>query len=223
MCLHVTLFSFKLLFRSHARRCRTSLAFISASMPSISLTQWRVDGRRALDQMEAAHRAIGRTGSGARYAAEQINQAYVLLVSSWFQRFCRDLHTECIDHLVRGLAPLPIQIVFRRQLEMGRKLDTGNPNPGNIGSDFDRFEIRFWPALVAHDERNTARQRLLASLNNWRNAIAHQDFSSRGLLERNRVRLLDVRRWRTNCEHLAVDFERVMYHYLRSLTGSTPW
>lgn len=193
-------------------------------MPSSSaLYTWQVDGRRALDQMEAAHRAIGRVGPGARHAAEQINQAYVLLLSSRFQRFCRDLHAECIDHLTHGLEPLPIRIIFRRQLEYGRKLDVGNPNPGNIGSDFDRFEIRFWPAVIHHDERNAARQRLLSTMNQWRNAIAHQDASLHDGPGRDRLRLADVRRWRMNCEQLAVDFERVMYHYLRSLTGRLPW
>jgi hypothetical protein len=192
-------------------------------MPSRSLTTWYADARRALDEIEAAHRAVGRTGPGSRYAAQQINQAYVLLLSSWFQRFCRALHSECADQLVPYAAPIPIQVIFRRQMLLGRRLDTGNPNPGNIGSDFDRFEISFWPAVIAHDPQNKARQHLLAAMCVWRNAVAHQDFSRPELGGRDQLTLAEVRRWRQACEYLAVDFERVMYDYLSGITGNAPW
>lgn len=192
-------------------------------MPSSSLSTWHAEGRRALDEIESAHRAIGRSGPGCRYAAQQINQAYVLLLSSRFQRFCRDLHTECIDHLIRGIASGTLQVIVQRQLMSARKLDAGNPNPGNIGSDFDRLEISFWPAVIAYDDRNRTRQRLLATMNQWRNAVAHQDFSKHDLRGRDQVTLAEVRAWRGACEHLAVDFERVMYDYLGSITGSAPW
>jgi hypothetical protein len=192
-------------------------------MPSRSLTTWQADSRRALDEIEAAHRAIGRAGPGCRYAAQQVDQAYVLLLSSQFQRFCRTLHSECIDHLTSGFAPATIRTIFRRQLRLGRKLDSGNPNPGNIGSDFDRFEMSFWPAVIALDPHNRTRQALLTMMNQWRNAVAHQDFSRPELGGRNQLTLAEVRRWRSACEHLAVDFERVMYHYLGSITGSAPW
>lgn len=192
-------------------------------MPSRALTTWQADGRRALDEMEAAHRAIGRAGPGSRHAAQQITQAYVLLLSSWFQRFCRDLHSECVDYLVADVGPLTLQTIFRRQLRLGRRLDTGNPNPGNIGSDFDRFEMSFWPAVNALDPRNRARQALLVAMNQWRNAVAHQDFSRPELGGRNLLMLAEVRRWRSACERLAVDFERVMQHYLSTTTGTAPW
>lgn len=145
-------------------------------MPSRSLTTWHADSRRALDEIEAAHRAVGRAGPGCRHAARQINQAYVLLLSSQFQRFCRGLHSECTDHLTSDLASATLRTVFRRQLRLGRKLDSGNPNPGNIGSDFDRFEISFWPAVIALHPHNKTRQALLITMNHWRNAVAHQDF-----------------------------------------------
>jgi hypothetical protein len=65
-------------------------------------------------------------------------------------------------------------MLVRRQFITARKLDSGNPNPGNIGADFDRLEISFWPAVVGYDARNADRQRLLVTLNQWRNAIAHR-------------------------------------------------
>jgi hypothetical protein len=192
-------------------------------MPSRSLRTWHADGRRALDEIEAAHRAVGRAGPGSRYAAQQINQAYVLLLSSRFQRFCRDLHSECTQRVVPDFLPLQIKTIFRRQLLLSRKLDAGNPNPGNIGSDFDRFEIGFWSAVIAFDEQNKDRQRLLMSMNTWRNAVAHQDFTRPELDGRTELTLAELRRWRQACEHLAVDFERVMYDYLTGITGTAPW
>jgi hypothetical protein len=192
-------------------------------MPSSSvLHDWQVDDRRALDQIEAAHRAVGRAGAGAWFAAQQVNQAYVLLLCSRFQRFCRDLHSKCIDHLVLGVPPA-LRMIVRKQFDTGRKLDVGNPNPGNIGSDFDRLGIRFWPALRAEDPHTESRQRDLAELNRWRNAVAHQDFSHPELGGRDRVSLAEVRSWRRACEQLAVDFERVMHHYLSETTGTAPW
>lgn len=112
-------------------------------MPSRSLKTWQVDGRRALDEIDAAHRAISGTGRGRRFAVQQINQAHVVLLSSQFQRFCRDLHTECIEYLSNDPALGARGLILRSRLTAGRKLDSGNPNPGNIGSDFGRFGVQF--------------------------------------------------------------------------------
>ena len=54
----------------------------------------------------------------------------------------------------------------------------GNPNPGNVGSDFARFDMDFWSAVKALDARNQRRQDALQDLNEWRNAIAHQDWAA---------------------------------------------
>src|SRR5438105_5495917 len=103
-------------------------------MPSISLNRWENERRTALDQIEAAHAAVGGTGPGRRYATQQINQAYAVLLSSQFQRFCRDLHTEAADYLVSTITPPRLQSTLREALTHGRKLEIGNPNPGNIGA-----------------------------------------------------------------------------------------
>jgi hypothetical protein len=62
-------------------------------MPSRSFELWNTDRRQALDQIAAAHAAVGGVGPGRRYATQQINQAYATLLSSQFQGFCRDLHS----------------------------------------------------------------------------------------------------------------------------------
>jgi hypothetical protein len=224
---------------AHALRV-PSFSFKLLSLARVRLTSLDSDPVRPPDAVPFAHDVACREppgpgrdrggaprrrqhGAGCRYAAQQVNQAYVLLLSAQFQRFCRDLHTECVDHLASGLGPATIRTIFRRQLRLGRKLDTGNPNPGNIGSDFDRFEMSFWPAVLALDPQNRMRQSLLVTMNQWRNAVAHQDFSRAELGGRNQLTLAEVRRWRSACERLVVDFERVMHHYLSTITGTAPW
>jgi len=63
----------------------------------------------ALDEIEAAHASVGGTGPGRRYATQQINQAYALLIASQFQGFCHDLHTESglhrFDEVSHGAEP----------------------------------------------------------------------------------------------------------------------
>lgn len=190
---------------------------------SRSLRRWQSRSRRALDAIDAAHGAVAGTRHRRRFAAQQIKQAYVVLLSSWFQAFCRDLHTECVEHLITTIPHPTVRMIVRQQMMEGRKLETGNPNPGNLGSDFGRLGIELWPALLARDQQAKVRQNALGELNRWRNAVAHQDFSSASLHGRDQVRLTEVRQWRQVCESLAVDFERVMYDHLLSATGTRPW
>src|SRR5207244_461439 len=137
-------------------------------MPSTSLQEWLNVRVVHLDEIEAAHRSVGGTGPGRRYATQQINQAYAVLLSSHFQGFCRDLHTECVDHLIRAVPSAAIQPILGHGLVWARKLDSGNPNPDNIGTDFSRLGIRFWAQVEASDGRNSFRKVQLAELNRWR-------------------------------------------------------
>src|SRR5438552_1265762 len=118
-------------------------------MSSIAFQHWSVVRSTALDEIENAHRTVGGTGPGRRYATQQLNQAYAVLLSSQFQGSCRDLYTECVDKLVAGVGNAALRAIARGNLQYGRKLDSGNPNPGNIGADFDRLGLRFWPAVDA--------------------------------------------------------------------------
>jgi hypothetical protein len=124
-------------------------------MPSHSFNLWNIDRRQALDQIAAAHLAVGGAGPGRRYATHQINQAYAMLLSSQFQGFCRDLHSETVDHICGPAARGSLRmLLLRRRCTTGRKLNSGNPNPGNIGADFGFFDLELWPALKAHDSAN---------------------------------------------------------------------
>ena len=192
-------------------------------MPSRSRLHWQNERLSALDELEAAHAAVGGTGPGRRTATQQINQAYAVLLSSQFQGLCRDLHTEAADHFAAHLAPVPTQGVVRRQLLMGRKLDRGNPTPGNLGADFGRLGLQLWPALRAQDSRTPARQAALEALNAWRNGIAHQDFDPAQLGGRTTLRIATVRGWRSACSALVATLDSVVRAHLLALVGAAPW
>jgi hypothetical protein len=192
-------------------------------MPSIALHAWQTRAQRALDEVEAAHAAIIGSRRGRQIATQQINHAYVVLLCSHFQRFCRDLHTEAALFLSHQPAFAPVQVIFYARLTEGRRLDFGNANPGNLGSDFGRFGLDFWDRVRRRDQRNAVRQSELGRLNDWRNAIAHQDFANPVLNGRDRLRVAEVRKWRRVCGQLAVEFDGVMALYLTSVIGKPPW
>ena len=81
-------------------------------MPSHSLIRWNSERADALDEIESARAMVGGTERGRRYATQQINYSYAALLSSHFQGFCRDLHSECIDHIV-AIVPAQVQGFLR--------------------------------------------------------------------------------------------------------------
>src|SRR5689334_21613615 len=117
-------------------------------MPSNSHLQWRGVRTATLDEIEAAHAQVGGLARGRRYATQQINRAYAVLLASEFQGYCRDLHSECVDHTVAAV-PARIMIVIRSQFVWGAPFGRGNPRSGTIGSDFGRFGLPFWDEVYA--------------------------------------------------------------------------
>ncbi len=193
-------------------------------MPSSSLQRWFTQRTGTLADVENAHRSVRGSGSGARAAAQQINQAYAVLLSAQFQGFCRDLHCECADYLVGSVADPNLQQALHDNLLFGRRIDRGNPNPGNIGSDFNRLGLAFWPLVDAHRPENPACRMALEELSEWRNAIAHQDFSASMVRAgRPALALAQVRVWRQACNNLARAFDDVLRDHLRALTSTVPW
>lgn len=191
-------------------------------MASTSFHTWLGPRARKLDEIEAAHRVVSGSGRGRRRATEQLNHAYVLLLSSQFQGFCRDLHSECIDELHAVVANPTLAEIMRLDFMFARRLDRGNPTPGNIRSDFERLGVDLWLEVRHLDARNTSRALRLEQLSRWRNAIAHQDLERAALVPA-LIRFRTVRRWRETCDALARSFDRVMTGYLASVTGARPW
>ncbi len=189
----------------------------------MSLVRWLTVRAKELDEIEAAHRAVGGHGRGRRFATQRVNHAYAVLVASQFQGFCRDLHSESLDHLVTAVSPVTWQSGLRAEFVLNRKLDFGNPSPGNVGSDFSRLGIAFWNHVKATDRRNERRCRALEELNVWRNAIAHQDFDPLKLKGKITLTLAQVRAWRGVCDELAQAFDTVMRDFITSVVGKPPW
>jgi hypothetical protein len=190
-------------------------------MSSVALRNWRSTAQAALDEIEAAHEAVGGSGRGRRYATLQMNHAYAMLLSSQFQGFCRDLHTEAVDELAKAATPVGLQPVLYVVMMQGRKLDQGNPNAGNLGSDYSRLGMQFWTQVGAVDSRRDARQQALDELATWRNAIAHQDWSKVG--NSPKLQIQQVRAWRRNCAALARAFDKAVGQHLAVLVGRAPW
>jgi hypothetical protein len=192
-------------------------------MPSNSLQVWFAERAATLDDVENAHRAVRGSGPGARAAALQINQAYAMLLSAHFQGYCRDLHSECADYLVKPVADPGLRIVLQAGLLFGRRIDRGNPTPSNIGEDFNRFNMLLWPLIIGNHPENPARRAALEDLNTWRNAIAHQDFQAAMLRARRpQLTLAQVRGWRKACDGLVRSFDEVLKEHLRVVTGHAP-
>ncbi len=193
-------------------------------MPSKALLTWRSVRAQALDEIKNAHASIGGTGPGRRYATQQVNQAYAVMVASQFQGFCRDLHTESVTVIVDIVQPPPLltQIV-RDRFMLGRQLESKNAQPSSVGSDFGWFGIGFWKEVNTLLQDGGASQGKLQELIDWRNAIAHQDFNKVSPGGSPNLTLKRVRQWRGVCDKLARTFDRVMWRYLRSLKGKPPW
>lgn len=193
-------------------------------MPSASHNQWTTTRAAALDEIAGAHAAVGGTKRGRRYATQQINRAYTMLLASQFQGFCRDLHSESVEHVVSVLSPpLTLLNLVRAEFTRERKLDRGNAQPNSLKVDFRRLGIDLWPAIHSFDPGSIAWRRELERLNEWRNAIAHANFTSPKLGGIMKVGLAEVRRWRAACERIANAMDEVVRRHLLGLTGKTPW
>jgi hypothetical protein len=146
-------------------------------MPSLSYGEWRSVRARALDEIAQGHAAVSGTRRGRRFNTQQFNRAYAVMLASQFQGFCRDLHSQCVDHLVRTIpSPLAVRPLVRDEFTRDRKLDRGNAQPSSLGADFRRLGIDLWNVMRAYEPETSTLMKLLDDLNLWRNAIAHQDF-----------------------------------------------
>jgi hypothetical protein len=195
-----------------------------SSMPSKSFGEWLSTRAKALDEIEAAHASVGGTGPGRRYATQQINQAYAVLVASQFQGFCRDLHTESVACLVAFInPPTLLRHLVQARFTKGRQLDSKNAQPGSLGSDFGLLGMNFWDEVDQSHPKTIERRKELDGLNKWRNAIAHQNFEEVSPGEAPNLTLQQVRRWRSVCGRLARSFDEAMRAHLQALTGRPPW
>jgi hypothetical protein len=81
----------------------------------------------------------------------------------------------------------------------------------------------FWTRVHALHALKPRRQAHLELINNWRNAVAHQDFDPARLNGRKTLWLAQVDGWRRICGALAAMFDRAVADHIQRITGTRPW
>jgi hypothetical protein len=191
------------------------------TMPSQSLKHWNERSATALDWMEVSHRALRGTGRGGRYAIQQINQSYLVLLSSHFQQFCRSLHSEAANHLARNVDPA-LRPIMLAALNVGVSSTRGIRTPETSVLTLAGSGCASG-TTSPHSGDETRPEKRASPRWVWRNAIAHQDFTSATHLQelggRTEIRLQEVRAFRRACSHLARDFDAVVLAYIKAVAG----
>jgi hypothetical protein len=138
---------------------------VEVPMPSNALLAWQTARTPRLANLEADCLHLVALHPAAPDRVREYIRAFAVLLGAEFQGFCRELHTESTDALVAAVVPVALKLLLRSQCLHGRKLDTGNPTPSNLGSDFNRFSFDFWASVLATDPAHAARRHRLAVLN----------------------------------------------------------
>ena len=94
-------------------------------MPSVALVSWQTDRQQRIEELNAAHRAVGGRGPGRRWRTRQLNWAMTLRLAAEFQGFARDLHDLAVDHFATTASGGNTQLagVLRERLTTNRQLD----------------------------------------------------------------------------------------------------
>jgi hypothetical protein len=192
-------------------------------MPSDALLAWRGQRIPRLQNVEADCLHLEALHPADPDRVQEYIRAYAVLLSSEFQGFCRDLHSESAERLLDSISLADLRAVLQAQCAYARKLDTGSPTPGNLGADFNRFGFDFWPRVDATDPAHVARRHRLARFNAWRNAIAHHSYDPAQLGGTTRLTVPEVRDWRADCDAFATTFDAVLGARLQATTGVAPW
>lgn len=199
-------------------------------MASRSLERWRDERASAMDSLENAHGLITGRLRGRPRDTKELNHALFLRLAAEVQGFCRDLHDESIEALCDpAQVPSPeIRNAFRTAATTGRKVDSGNANPGSIGSDWALLGIGIWTELnAAYPSASTGAgdwNARLTWLNTARNGIAHNDPIKIGNAHADHpLTLHTFRVMRRRLTKFAVALDRQTGAYLRRATGIDPW
>jgi hypothetical protein len=113
-----------------------------------------------------------------------------------------------------------MQVMVQLQCQAGRQLDGGNPNYETLRKDFERFGLNLTSEL-ATQPANAVRQTHLGHLNQWRNYAAHHKTTLPPV--GGPFVLATVSVWKSSCDGLATELDRIMYNQLQALTGAAPW
>ena len=191
-------------------------------MPSVAHQNWFSTRAARLDEVEQAHTAVRGSGSSRKYATQQLNHAYTVLLAAEFQGVCRELHSEAVVALLAAM-PTAVQKIVAEEFTWNRQLDRANATPSALGSDFGRLGIELWSRVDALDANGPALRRVLDELLAWRNAIAHHDFQTPRLGGKMNLPIRRVRRWRKACSRVVRVLDRLLRDHVHLLTGHRPW
>jgi hypothetical protein len=194
-------------------------------MPSNALTTWQNDRLLRLNAVDAQCHALH--AAGPANSADELLRGYVMLLSAHLQGYCRELYSECLQHVSAG-APIPmigtVQAMGSAELQINR----ANPKWASIRADFGRFGFDLRAALLAaatapgglglagHNER----VQHVSHLNKWRNYAAHHltNVPAGGPFVP-----ATVTAWKDSCDSVATELDAVMYNRVMTLTGVAPW
>ncbi len=175
-------------------------------------TRWRRPMRPSADRRAAAGLRRRRSTAHMRCC--------------WRRSF-RDSAEICTPNvwtILAVIAPPPLlKQLIRLELVRGRQLDRGNAQPSSIGADFKRLDLDLRKEMHRVHVRTVTWKRDLEWLNEWRNAIVHEDFTSPTLGGIMSLRLRQVRRWRRSCGQLARAMDELTCKHMQSKTGTSPW
>lgn len=192
-------------------------------MPSLALATWRSDRSKRLDEIVAAHQAVGGTGRGRRWRTNELNRALTLRLAGEFQGFARDLHDLAAEYMATAVSSgnSTLEQVILKQASARRLLNERNASPDTLAQDFGRFGLTLWTTLSQASPRSPGWKDSLSKLNAARNAIAHADDAK---LKNLQVTLRVVRKWRSDLDLLAGCMDDVVSTYLDGLIGQgRPW
>jgi len=151
-------------------------------MASRALALWAGTRKTRVEELYAAHAAVGGTGRGRRTATTQLNWALALRLAGEFQGFARDLHDEAIAILVATAVTRDFGSVLQATFTLGRKLDQGNAHPSSLQQDFTKIGVPILDRVKSADTRGGSWLKDLDDLNTARNAIAHSQPAKLALL-----------------------------------------
>ncbi len=196
-------------------------------MSSKALNRWQTVRLQALAEVENAHRAVGGTGPGRRYATSRLNRAYIVLLAAEWQGFCRELHSEAADAVANAVQDPALRVPIRAAFTSMRRMDRGNADAADVGGDFSKFGMSFWTDVQALDKRNPGRQTRLRQLYVWRNTIVHDSVTltpdDAKLVADSKPTLDWAHVWRDSCAALATQVDRAVGRYVGKVIGTPPW
>lgn len=158
-----------------------------------------------VDQLMAAHTAVGGTARGRRFEVVALNRASVLMLSAHLEGYLEDLMAESVGAIHGGLSAQGLTQRF------------ANPSTGNIDNLFAFLGLsKPCDALSWRAAGNAAVKRNINKLVESRNAVAH---GSTGVA----VSKADVTRYRRYVGGFAKGFDNLARDRVIVLTGSAPW